>query len=57
MRRLRERVKAEISHEQSKGLWTGNLARSQMAEDFLKKHGGDRYDAYSAGTEPKDINP
>ncbi len=28
-----------------------------MAEAFLKKHGGDRYDAYSAGTEPKDINP
>jgi arsenate reductase len=28
-----------------------------MAEAFLKKHGGDRYDAYSAGTEPKGINP
>jgi arsenate reductase len=28
-----------------------------MAEAFLKKHGGDRYEAYSAGTEPKDINP
>ncbi len=28
-----------------------------MAEAFLKKHGGDRYDAYSAGTEPQGINP
>jgi arsenate reductase len=28
-----------------------------MAEAFLKKYGGDQYDAYSAGTEPKGINP
>jgi len=38
-------------------LCIGNSARSQMAEAFLKKYGGDWYDAYSAGTEPKGIHP
>jgi arsenate reductase len=28
-----------------------------MAEAFLKKYGGDQFEAYSAGTEPKGINP
>lgn len=38
-------------------LCTGNSARSQMAEAFLRKYAGDHLDAYSAGTFPKEINP
>jgi arsenate reductase len=36
---------------------TGNSARSQMAEAFLRRHAGDHFDVQSAGLEPKGINP
>ena len=38
-------------------LCTGNSARSQMAEGWLRHLAGDRYDVRSAGTQPVDLNP
>jgi hypothetical protein len=38
-------------------LCTGNTARSQKAEAFLKKNAGDRFQVFSAGYEPQEINP
>jgi arsenate reductase len=36
---------------------TGNSARSQMAEAFLRKYAGDQFDSHSAGLAPSQINP
>jgi arsenate reductase len=38
-------------------LCAGNSARSQMAEGYLRRAAGNRFDAMSAGIEPKGLNP
>lgn len=38
-------------------LCTGNSARSQMAEGFLRNVAGERFDVISAGIAPKGLNP
>ena len=38
-------------------LCTGNSARSQMAEGYLRHAAGDKFEPLSAGIEPKGLNP
>lgn len=38
-------------------LCTGNSARSQIAEGYLQHFAGDRAEVFSAGVDPKGVNP
>jgi arsenate reductase (thioredoxin) len=38
-------------------LCSGNSCRSQMAEAFAKKYGGEEFDVHSAGLRPTEIHP
>lgn len=38
-------------------LCTGNSSRSQIAEGILRHYYGDKYEVYSAGTQPSSVNP
>jgi len=38
-------------------LCTGNSCRSQMAEGFLRHIAGDRFEVFSAGVKPTQVNP
>lgn len=38
-------------------LCTGNSCRSQIADGFLRKHGGEQFEVWSAGLEAHGLNP
>jgi len=46
-----------VNKERVLFLCTHNSARSQMAEGFLRRLAGDRFEAQSAGTEETTVNP
>lgn len=38
-------------------LCTGNSARSQMVEGFMRCYAGDHFEVHSAGLDPRGVNP
>jgi arsenate reductase len=53
----KERTKGKIQKEKVLFICKNNSGRSQMAEGLLQHLYGEYYTAYSAGTDPKDVNP
>lgn len=59
IRAMEEAKRQKRGGEKQKVLFicTRNSARSQMAEGILRALYGDRYETYSAGTQPSKVNP
>jgi len=52
-----EEVEKSMKKQKVLFICTHNSARSQMAEGLLRALYGDRYEVYSAGTQPSKVNP